>query len=294
MRRAQICAPDHRPGTGFGNRPGPLRRTPRSALPFRGGHRAGCSSGSRGRRGRHTRAQPHTASGRWRGTELHDGGCCGGENRRARPSSPPHQLRRAVLVRAGRGHSPHWLHGQANAGPQAPPDGTATAQDATTSMRRRPLSLSRPFLAPPRDHRRERRAPSRSPVPSDLSGAPLHRLPTAPARPARATTHRRRPTQPSRPGRRRARHTKPSTAQTAVRARDPSAEQPPPRKPPKTPGRGESDPFPEATVKDADLRQCSRMPPDRIATWLVKLDLRCLEQASRGSRLPARRRSVLP
>ncbi len=146
-------------------------------------------------------------------------------------------------------HSPHWRHGQANAGPQAPPDGTAAAQDATTSMRCRPLSLLRPLLAPPRDHRRERRAPPTQPVPSDLSGAPLHRLPTAPAHPARAATHRRRPTQPSRPGRRRARHTKPSTVQTPVRARDPSVEQPPPRKPPQTPGRGESDPFPEATVQ---------------------------------------------
>ena len=107
---------------------------------------------------------------------------------------------------AGQGHSPRWLHGQANAGPQAPPDGAATAQDATTSMRCRPLSLSRPLLAPPRDHLRERRAPPRQPVPSDLSGAPLHRLPTAPAHPARATTHRRHPTQPSRPGRRPARH----------------------------------------------------------------------------------------
>ena len=42
------------------------------------------------------------------------------------------------------------------------------------------------------------------------------------------------------------------------------------------------------------LRQCSRMSPDRIAAWLVKLDLRCLEKASRGSRIRAWQRSVLP
>ena len=173
---------------------------------------------------------------------------------------------------AGQGSSPHWRHGQANARPSgttgrnggragrhnldAMSTAIAVASASGTAARSSPgTARSSNTARPQRPLRRTAPSPPHS---SSASGS--------------CSDSSSLTTQPSRPGRRRARHTKPSTVQTPVRARDPSVEQPPPRKPPQTPGRGgviHSRGYGPRSAACARVRECRQSGAARASGLLL-------------------------